>query len=348
MFNACKTFAPVLLLVTTPVLRDNLFFNSKKRNECSASESVPSATSRKSQILFLGTGSSLGTPVASHLMNPNHSDPRTRISRVAAEGDPRHNKNYRCNPSILIRHRVNGKKERNFIVDVGKTFREASVRWFPVNDIQHIDAILLTHGHADAIFGLDDVRNIQLPADPQPMPVFLSQQCLAAVKKVFFYLFPSNSVDGEVPRLVSSVSWQILSPLQPLHIHDLHILPFNVMHGEDMTSLGFIFSGNGGAKVCYISDISRMLPESLAAIKAAGPIDLLVIDALAVNYQHPTHYSVEQSVALCRVLNPTRALLVGMGSQIEHFSTNEDLRRLMSEGLDIQLAYDGMTLDVDL
>ena len=123
-------------------------------------------------------------------MNPDLHDPRTFVSRKAAVGDPRHNRNYRCNPCIMVRHRVSEKDssdpiEKNIVVDVGmwpryvcvpvryifqcptssfqlfapnmtgKTFREASVRWFPEHNVQTVDSILLTHGHADAIFGLD-------------------------------------------------------------------------------------------------------------------------------------------------------------------------------------------------
>ena len=84
-----------------------------------------SGNNPKSDILFLGTGSSLGTPVAYHLMNPDLSDPRSKVSREAAVGDPRHNKNYRGNPSIMVRHRTRADNgvdivEKNIVVDVGE------------------------------------------------------------------------------------------------------------------------------------------------------------------------------------------------------------------------------------
>lgn len=327
------------------------------RNKDFQQGSGNTASSGKSEILFLGTGSSLGTPVALHLMNPDPSDPRTLVSREAARGDPRHNRNYRCNPCIMVRHRpdeevLSEKSETNIVVDVGKTFREASVRWFPEHRVQSVDAILLTHGHADAIFGLDDIRNVQQrpPGEPPvPMDVFLSPECLAVVQRVFFYLFPRDLAPGEVPRMVSTVQWRHIQPGTSFRTHSLDVLPFAVKHGEDMESMGFIFGGRDKDKVCYISDISRMLPESLALIQAQGALELLIIDALAQGYEHPTHYSVEQAIEMCRILRPRRALLVGMGSQIEHHSTNRELRKLLTtENLDVQLAYDGMTCQVDL
>ena len=98
-----------------------------------------------------------------------------------------------------------------------------------------------------------------------------------------------------------------------------------------------------------------MLPESLALLQAQGPLELLIVDALALDWEHPTHFSVEQAVELCRQLRPRRALLVGMGSQIEHHATNKELRKLLGEtkeegggGMDVQLAYDGQVCEVDL
>mmetsp|Transcript_3128 Transcript_3128/g.4832 ORF Transcript_3128/g.4832 Transcript_3128/m.4832 type:complete len:120 (-) Transcript_3128:85-444(-) len=119
------------------------------------------------------------------------------------------------------------------------------------------------------------------------------------------------------------------------------------MHGEDLKSLGFVFGNQD--KLCYISDISRMIPASLQAIKQQGEIDLLIVDALAIDYQHPTHFSLDQAIALCREIRPKRTLLVGMGSGIDHEEVNTKLKLLQSEeGIDIQLAYDGLSVNIQL
>ena len=113
--------------------------------------------------------------------------------------------------------------------------------------------------------------------------------------------------------------------------------------------MGFIFGSQNIPKVCYISDISRMPCDSLEYIQKQGPLELLIVDALKIGHKHPTHYTLEQAIDLCKLLQPKRALLIGMGPQIEHYSTNEMLKRLLAEdGLDVQLAYDGMTYEVAL
>lgn len=118
------------------------------------------------------------------------------------------------------------------------------------------------------------------------------------------------------------------------------------MHGEDLESTGFLIGSK--EKLCYISDISRMIPSSLQLIIQNGPIELLVVDALAFSFRHPTHYSVEEAINLCRQVRPKKCLLIGMGSGIEYEEANKELKKYLEEGLDIQLAHDGLNIDIDL
>ena len=106
-------------------------------------------------------------------------------SRMALQGDPSTNKNYRNNPSLLIQYTVPtaihdsngddhnscnnnnraapcGWRRRNVVIDVGKTFRETALRWMPRHNIRSLDAVLLTHHHMDAVAGLDDLRGFQV------------------------------------------------------------------------------------------------------------------------------------------------------------------------------------------
>jgi phosphoribosyl 1,2-cyclic phosphodiesterase len=156
---------------------------------------------KSSRILFLGSGSSIGNPMAIYLMQDRseispHYHKNYDNSQKAAIGDPRFNKNYRCNPSILIQYRHQTTEETNVVIDAGKTFRESIIRWFPMNKVRSIDAVILTHGHADAILGLDDIRSVQPMNSTKPMPVYLTKECEQVVRKVFFYLFPNQNSDS--------------------------------------------------------------------------------------------------------------------------------------------------------
>lgn len=180
---------------------------------------------KHSEIIFLGSGSSAGNPHPYYVLNPTMN----KSSDMALVGNPRYNKNYRCNPSILVKYSKDRdestKDSKNIIIDVGKTFRETLIRWFPEFGINSVDAIVLTHGHADAIFGLDDVRSVQ--QKDVSTPVYLSEDCLNIVKKVFFYLFPKDTPSTSVAvfRPVSAVEWNIVKYFEPFHAAGLEMTP---------------------------------------------------------------------------------------------------------------------------
>lgn len=228
---------------------------------------------------------------------------------------------------------------------MGKTFREGIIRWFPKNDIKSVDAVILTHGHADAIFGLDDLRSVQMPKIKTP--VYLTDECLQIVRNVFFYLFPTIS-PNKVDRFVSSIQWNTITPFVPFTACGIEILPIPVIHGEDMISMGFLFGKKD--RVCYISDISRMPPYTLEAIHKHQPkIDILILDCLTSSYKHPTHFNLNEALDLVRELKPKKTYFVGMSSSMEHEENNALCAKLKeSEGLDVELSYDGLVVDIDL
>jgi phosphoribosyl 1,2-cyclic phosphodiesterase len=306
-----------------------------------------------SSLLFLGTGSSTGTPNPFFLMkSPEHfvgDEDRYKgclVSRKAVIGDPAHNKDYRCNPSMLIRYRNCESDEVNILIDCGKTFREAAIRWFPRNSVESVDAVLLSHGHADAIFGLDDLRGVQDRTIMTPIPIFLSSECMEVITKTLGYLIPKPASDDSPTRTVASLKWNVIEPYVPLNVLGLNIIPIPVMHGEDMTSLGFIFGEKD--RIVYISDISRILPESLHLIKQKE-VSILIVDALFLRRTYFSHFNLPQALEFCRLIGAAKTLFVGMSSEFDHEEVNMELKSLFtSEGLDVQLSCDGQVIDVDL
>ncbi|KAG0467079.1 hypothetical protein HPP92_018659 [Vanilla planifolia] len=132
-----------------------------------------------SSLILLGTGCSSAVPNARCLINP--TDPPCQVCSLSLSVPPEKNPNYRCNTSLLIDHLDGNGIHYYILIDVGKTFREQVLRWFTHHKIPRVDSIILTHEHADAVLGLDDIRAVQ-PHSPtndiEPTPVYLTQYAM--------------------------------------------------------------------------------------------------------------------------------------------------------------------------
>jgi phosphoribosyl 1,2-cyclic phosphodiesterase len=252
---------------------------------------------------------------------------------------------------LLIRHRVDSAEDgvvATVLIDVGKTFRECAQRWLPLFAPSGIDAVILTHEHADAIMGIDDLRGVQ---KSRPLPIFLSNQCHDRIVNVYPYLQPASNLDSRL--FVASIDWRLLEGLTldtPTGCHftpvpGLEVEAFAVEHGSRFMSLGFAL-GPDHAKFVYISDVSAVPGPTLKRLKAFQ-VDTLVVDCVDPGpATYPTHFNLPQSLEFARALSPKRVLLVGMTHKFEHYRSNQDLALLLSEGLDVQLAYDGQCVEL--
>jgi phosphoribosyl 1,2-cyclic phosphodiesterase len=353
----------------------------------SDNEPVPSSTTpnQHSRLIFMGSGSSTGCPrplcpmifksgtdktATPELKRMRQEmEPWCKVSSMAIDGDPKQNKDYRNNPSLLISQCDASGNCKNVIIDVGKTFREGALRWFPERGITSLDAIVLTHGHMDAVAGLDDVRGFQkyeqAPVGLEggqrkrpkavPVPVHLSQSCLDDVAERFPWLFPNQqqpkvkepSDKPVVERHVASFDVQVFESFKPFEVEGIAIVPLPVMHGEDLICFGFTFNISGKT-VVYLSDISRMLPETLEYIHTKLPeVDILVVDSLLPEGENPVHFSMEKAVELSKQIRPKQTYLLGMNcdSFPPHDEMNEKLKK---DHGNVQFAHDGLELDLSL
>lgn len=343
---------------------------------CEADETKSQLSSRPSdRIIFLGTGSSTGCPRPLCTMLFGKSFPasntdfdkmreqfrdKCNVSNKAIIGNPLHNKDYRNNPSLLIaQYDEQAGRMKHVIIDVGKTFREASLRWFPKHGIYSVDAIILTHEHADASFGLDDVRGYQRVLqhatsrergfpETVPMKLFLSQPCLDKLSHTLPWLFPkAQKVDSSKPvvhRFVSSLDVKVFQSFDSLQVEGLTVIPLPVMHGEDLLCYGFAFRC-GTRNIVYLSDISRMLPETMDFIRnKLPPTDILIVDSLYLDRVHPVHYSLEQAADIASQIRPKQTLLVGMNCDtfLPHDEMNKELQQKYEN---FQLAHDGLAVE---
>ncbi|KAH9835841.1 beta-lactamase-like protein [Rhodofomes roseus] len=185
------------------------------------------------ELIFMGTGTSSCVPHVDCLTRPPEAVPcRTCLSTLTPEGK----KNARRNTSAVVRMRGAHSENVTILIDCGKSFQSAAVDWFPKYGLRRIDAVLITHAHADAMNGLDDLRGWTLRAAIQPhIDLYVSMNTFKEVQRAFPYLISKEyaSGGGDVPEF----KWHIIEEGVPFEIGDtgIQITPFAVQHGRIFT-----------------------------------------------------------------------------------------------------------------
>jgi len=257
------------------------------------------------KITVLGSGTSMGVPsLGCHC-------------RVCSSLDPHDN---RLRPSLLL-----SRNGQNVVIDTTPDFRQQGLR----AGVDRLDAVLLTHGHADHIMGFDDIRPYNL-RQQTALPVYSNKETFDIIRRAFAYVF-----DGK-PKLSSIPSVTLREAKEPFELLGITFTPIPLLHG-DMEVLGFRFG-----RAAYLTDFSSLPDSSLALLH---DLDELIIDALR-DIPHPMHQTVDQALALIKKLNPRRAWFTHIAHDLPHAETNERLRNLGYSN--VHLAYDGLEIVVNV
>jgi phosphoribosyl 1,2-cyclic phosphate phosphodiesterase len=249
------------------------------------------------QITFLGTGTSHGVPmIGCECATCRSPDPRDRRSRA----------------SILVETDDGGV----ILIDAGPDLRFQAL----ANGVRRVDAIVFTHGHADHILGLDDVRRYN-HIMRRPMACYADARTVDDIRRMFSYVFdPAAPKGGGLPQL------ELFTIEGPFCLGRQEIVPVPVMHGA-LPILGLRFGG-----FAYLTDCSA-IPDGSWPLLA--DLDILVLDALRER-PHPTHFSIGQALQVADRLGASRTYFTHMCHDLAHASTCEKLPAGMA------LAYDGL------
>src|ERR1700757_3770950 len=152
------------------------------------------------KITVLGSGTSVGVPTIGC-----HCD-------VCTSTDPR---DKRLRPSILVSY-----EGRNVLIDTTPDFRTQALR----ARIDHLDAVLFTHSHADHLMGLDDVRPFNYRQKGQ-IPIFAAPDTMEAIQRCFRYIFEGGERATQVPKLDP----RVLNGA-PFDIFGMEFLPIPILH----------------------------------------------------------------------------------------------------------------------
>ena len=205
------------------------------------------------------------------------------------------------------------------LIDTAPDLRQQLLR---IN-LKRVDAVLYTHGHADHILGLDDLRAFNLKQGK--IDLYASRETQEIIRKTFFYIFSGATPDSTVPEV------ELRTLDGPLELLGQRFEPLPVWHGQ-MPVLGFRFGS-----VAYVTDFSSIPSESLDKLR---DLRVLVLDALR-DRPHPNHSTVEQSLALVEELRPERAFFTHIAHDLGHTQTNARLPA------GVELAYDGLAVEVE-
>jgi len=258
-------------------------------------------------VTILGCGSSGGVP---------------RVAMGWGACDPANPRNRRRRCSILV-ERTGPGGTTSILVDTSPDCREQLID----ADVKRLDAILITHDHADHTHGLDDVRPLVIQMRRR-IPLYADERTSRVLSTRFGYVFETPPGSLYPPlldecRLTAGEAFTIDGPGGPVEG-----LPFEMEHGET-NALGFRFGD-----FAYASDVNALPAESLEAMRG---LDLLILDALRYT-PHPSHFSVEEALAVIEELAPRRAVLTNLHTDLDYAKFSAELPA------NVEPAFDGMRL----
>jgi phosphoribosyl 1,2-cyclic phosphate phosphodiesterase len=289
-------------------------------------------------VTVLGSGTSHGIPVIGC------------PCEVCASSDPR---DTRFRSALYVQ----GKNGESVVIDTGPEFRLQALR----AGITQLDAVLLTHTHADHLHGLDDLRPL---CREHYLPVYGNESTIAELRERFSYIFQKTQYDGSVKPLLNPVV--VLAPLSaPLQIGGLTFTPVPAKHGtldvlgwlisesvdEQPVFHGAVFHG-AVSHALYLTDTSELPAASRDLIHSAtsgaargairGAVRVCIIGALR-RLPHPTHFSFEQAIDAALALGAERVYL----THICHDHSHSEIEAYCQElGRHIGPAWDMLSVKV--
>jgi phosphoribosyl 1,2-cyclic phosphate phosphodiesterase len=262
----------------------------------------------KRALTILGCGSSGGVP---------------RVAQGWGACDPSNPRNRRRRCSVLVEQGAGAGMTR-VLVDTSPDLREQLLG----AEVDALDAILISHPHADHTHGIDDLRPLYL-ATRRRLDIYMDEATSRVMRRNFSYVFetPGGSLYPpmlEEKRLNSGEIYAINGQGGPIET-----LPFRLDHGE-IESLGFRFGA-----LAYTPDV-KAIPE--ASTRFLENLDVWIIDGLRYA-PHPTHFSVDDALEWIARMRPRRAIITNLHTDLDYA---ELTARLPGH---VAVAYDGMRIE---
>jgi phosphoribosyl 1,2-cyclic phosphate phosphodiesterase len=237
---------------------------------------------------------------------------------------------------------IEGAAGEKAIIDTGPEFRLQALE----AGITGLDAVFLTHAHADHIHGLDDIRPFTWE---RLIPVYGNRETIEEFKERFSYIFTVTQEGGGKPRITVGIADG------PIQLGALTFTPIPVKHG-DLDILGWKIGEQGGsASVVYLTDTSRIDEDSFKLMGAApegpepSPPALLIIGGLRER-PHATHFSFEEALNAALRIGAKRVYLTHLTHKHSHREVEEFCRNFAKKrglmGISMGPAWDGLEISL--
>ncbi len=252
------------------------------------------------ELTFFGTGTSNGIPVIGC------------DCAVCRSPDPR---DRRTRSSVIVRD-----NERVYLIDTATELRVQAL----AAGLDRVDAVLMTHAHADHTGGFDDLRRFN-ELMGRHLPVYANPTTAAMLRERYAYTFVDQyPFYGGKPDLILH---EVDAPFTPF---EREIVPVPVFHGR------LPVHGYRIGPVAYVTD-AKTIPDS--SLDLLRDLDILVLNGLR-DRPHPTHLSIAEAVEVIQTVRPRRAYLTHLSHEISHQAASS----LLPAG--IEIAQDGLTVPV--
>lgn len=254
------------------------------------------------KLTFLGTGTSTGVPAigcgCETCVSEDRRDKRLRVS-------------------IVVEH-----AGQTVLVDASTDFRQQALQY----GLRHVDALLITHCHADHIFGLDDIRPLNFRHGA--LAAYANERAWQDIRRIFEYIFEPTHYGGGLPQVVAHTA---AAGAAFCLAKDFEITPLEVLHGK-LPVLAYRFND-----FAYVTDLSEIPSSSLEALRG---LDVLALDCLRFK-EHPTHLNLERALHYIDELKPRRTFLTHLAHDFKHERDSPHLPT------GVYFAYDGLEVRKD-
>jgi phosphoribosyl 1,2-cyclic phosphate phosphodiesterase len=260
------------------------------------------------RLTILGCGSSAGVP---------------RVAQGWGACDPANPRNRRRRTAALV-ERIGPGGVTTALVDAGPDLREQLIE----ADVRHVDAVLITHPHADHTHGIDDLRPLYQKAGHR-IDILMDESTALTVRNAFSYIF-QTAKGSSYPPMATDMR---LTAGSPFRIEGkggaIEATPFDLEHG-DINALGLRFGA-----LAYTPDVKR-IPE--ASRRFLEGLEVWIVDALRYR-PHPSHFSLDNALAEIEAMRPRRAILTNLHTDLDYETL---MKRLPAH---VVPAYDGMRVE---